>query len=131
MNYHGIMTGHSCEINQIILCSSQVFVCWDAATPISSQDQNHGSRWFPSTCSGADFLNRSYLYKQHDSLIRVSIRKTFAQVLQKETQNFSFFAHPFCAKKQQLAPYSAFAKLKFAQFRDFVKIKKLVTVCVS
>ena len=28
MNYHGIMTGHSCEINQIILCSSRVFVCW-------------------------------------------------------------------------------------------------------
>jgi len=26
-NYHGIMTGHSCEINQIILCSSRVFVC--------------------------------------------------------------------------------------------------------
>ena len=22
------MTGHSCEINQIILCSSRVFVCW-------------------------------------------------------------------------------------------------------
>ena len=28
VNYHGIMTGHSCEINQIILCSSRVFVCW-------------------------------------------------------------------------------------------------------
>ena len=29
---------------------------------------------------------------------RVSIRKTFAQFLRKETQNFSFFAHQFCAK---------------------------------
>ena len=28
VNYHGILTGHSCEINQIILCSSRVFVCW-------------------------------------------------------------------------------------------------------
>ena len=51
---------------------------------------------------------------------RVSIRKTFAQILRNETQNFSFFAHQFCAKKQQFAqsfreklPYSAFAKLKF------------------
>ena len=30
---------------------------------------------------------------------RVSIRKTSAQFLQNETQNFSFFAHQFCAKK--------------------------------
>ena len=30
VNYHGILTGHSCEINQIILCSSRVFVCWGA-----------------------------------------------------------------------------------------------------
>ena len=29
VNYHGIVTGHSCEITQIILCSSRVFVCWD------------------------------------------------------------------------------------------------------
>ena len=34
---------------------------------------------------------------------RVSIRKTFAQFLRNETQNFSFFAHQFCAKKQQFA----------------------------
>jgi len=30
---------------------------------------------------------------------RVSIRKTFAQFLRNETQNFSFFAQTFCAKK--------------------------------
>ena len=34
---------------------------------------------------------------------RVSIRKTFAQFLRNETQNFSFVAHQFCAKKQQFA----------------------------
>ena len=57
-------------------------------------------------------------------LARVSIRKTFAQFFRNETQNFSFFVHQFCAKKQQFAqsftkvisrklPFSAFAKLKF------------------
>ena len=49
---------------------------------------------------------------------RVSIRKTFAQFLQNETQNFSFFAHPFCAKNQQFA--QSFAKVisrKIALFR--------------
>ena len=40
---------------------------------------------------------------------RVSIRKTFAQFLRNETQNFSFFAHQFCAKKQQFA--QSFAKV--------------------
>ena len=58
--------------------------------------------------------------------IRVSIRKTFAQFLRKETQNFSFFEHRFCLKKKNnnlhnhsqksfraKLPYSAFAKLKF------------------
>ena len=56
---------------------------------------------------------------------RVSIRKTFAQFLRNETQIFSFFAHQFCAKKNNnlrnhsqksfraKLPYSAFAKLKF------------------
>ena len=50
--------------------------------------------------------------------IRVSIRKTFAQFLRNETQNFSFFAHHFCAKKQQFA--QSFAKVisrKIALFR--------------
>ena len=79
---------------------------------------------------------------------RVSIRKTFAQFMRNETQNFSFFAHHFCAKKQQFA--QSFAKVisrKIALFRfretqvlrnsatrvlrNFVKIKRLVTVCVS
>ena len=36
VNYHGIMRGHSCEINQIILCSSRVFVCWVGMLDISS-----------------------------------------------------------------------------------------------
>ena len=74
---------------------------------------------------------------------RVSIRKTFAQFLRNETQNFSFFAHQFCAKKninlrnhsqksfRAKMPYSAFRNSCFAQFRSFVKIKRLVTVCVS
>ena len=39
----------------------------------------------------------------------VSIRKTFAQFLRNETQNVSFFAHQFCAKKQQFA--QSFAKV--------------------
>ena len=82
--------------------------------------------------------------------IRVSIRKTFAQFLRKETQNFSFFEHRFCLKKKNnnlhnhsqksfraKLPYSAFAKLKFwaipqLEFlRNFVQIKRLVTACVS
>ena len=32
MNYHGIFTGLSSEINQIILCSLRVFVCWVAVS---------------------------------------------------------------------------------------------------
>ena len=51
---------------------------------------------------------------------RVSIRKTFAQFLRNETQNFSFFAHQFCAKKQQFA--QSFAKVisrKIALFRFY------------
>jgi len=78
------------------------------------------------------------------NLIRVSIRKTFAQFLRNETQNFSFFAHQFCAKKQQFAqsfakvicanlPYSAFAKLKFCailhlQFCAIPQFRKNQTV---
>ena len=49
---------------------------------------------------------------------RVSIRKTFAQFLRNETQNFSFFTYHFCAKKQQFA--QSFAKVisrKIALFR--------------
>ena len=52
--------------------------------------------------------------------IRVSIRKTFAQFLRKETQNFFFVAHQFCAKKQQFA--QSFAKVisrKIALFRFY------------
>ena len=56
--------------------------------------------------------------------IKVSICKTFAQFLRNETQNFSFFAHQFSRKNNNLRnhsqksfraklPYSAFAKLKF------------------
>jgi len=55
---------------------------------------------------------------QMDGWGRVSIRKTFAQFLRNETQNFSFFAHQFCAKKQQFA--QSFAKVisrKIALFR--------------
>ena len=76
---------------------------------------------------------------------RVSIRKTFAQFLRNETQNFSFFAHQFCAKKkQQFAqtfansfraklPYSAFAKLKFCaipqlEFCAILQFRKNQTV---
>ena len=76
--------------------------------------------------------------------IRVSSRKTFAQFLRNETQNFSFFAPSVLREKQQFAqsfaksfraklPYSAFAKLKFcailqlefcaiAQFRKNQKV---------
>ena len=59
---------------------------------------------------------RFFTYKE--SWNRVSIRKTFAQFLRNETQNFSFFAHQFCAKKQQFA--QSFAKVisrKIALFR--------------
>ena len=65
--------------------------------------------------------------------IRVSIRKTFAEGIAK-----FFFAHQFCAKKQQFAQSFAedisrkialfrFCETQvFAQFRNFVKIKRLV-----
>ena len=43
------------------------------------------------------------------SICRVSISKTFAKFFRKETQNFSFFAHQFCAKTQQFA--QSFAKV--------------------
>ena len=49
---------------------------------------------------------------------RVSIHKTFAKFLQNEMQNFSFFVHQFCTKKQQFA--QSFAKVilrKIALFR--------------
>ena len=65
--------------------------------------------------------------------IRVSIRKTFAQFLRNEKQKFSFFAHQFCAKKNNnlrnhsqksfraKLPCSAFAKLKFCAIPQFRK----------
>ena len=73
-------------------------------------------------------------------LNRVSNRKTFAQFLRNERQHFSFFAHQFCANKPQFA--QSFAKVisrKIALFRfcktqvlrNLVKVKRLVTVCVS
>ena len=59
----------------------------------------------------------------------VFIRKTFAQFLRNETQNFSFFAHQFCEKKQQFA--QSFAKVisrKIALFR-FCETQALDDVC--
>ena len=64
-------------------------------------------------------------------LLRVSIRKTFAQYLRNETQNFSFVAHQFCAKKNSnlrnhsqksfraKLPYSAFSPLEFCAIPQF------------
>ncbi len=43
VNYHGIMTGHSCEINQIILCSSRV------------QNRNH-------LCLSENFTSHSHIH---------------------------------------------------------------------
>ena len=57
-------------------------------------------------------------YTVYSGPTRVSIRKTFAQFLRNETQNFSFFANQFCAKKQQFG--QSFAKVisrKIALFR--------------
>ena len=48
-------------------------------------------------------------YRLHYSICRVSIRKTFAKFFRKETQNFSFFAHQFCAKTQKFS--QSFAKV--------------------
>ena len=73
------------------------------------------------SCTGNTNLKSTYLLNCADLLavtLRVSIRKTFAQFLRNETQNFSFFAHHFCAKKQQFA--QSFAKViprKIALFR--------------
>ena len=81
------------------------------------------------------------LYRHQDSsltrclgfntLNRVSIRKTFAQFLRNETQNFSFFAHQFYAKKQQFA--QSFAKVisrKIALFR-FCETQVLLNSAIS
>ena len=73
---------------------------------------------------------------------RVSIRKTFAQFLRNKTQNFFLCASvlrrktTFCAiiRKSHFAqncPFPLLRNSSFAQFRNFVKIKRLVTVCVS
>jgi len=49
---------------------------------------------------------------------RVFIRKTFAQFLRNATQNFSFFAYQFCAKKQQFRAIRAkVISRKIALFR--------------
>ena len=96
---------------------------------------------------GIFYLIGQILFQFH-YLGRVSISKTFAQFMWNETQNFSFFAHQFCAKKQQFhsqkllrakLPYSAIAKLKFCAILQlefcaipqFRKNQRLVTVCVS
>ena len=60
----------------------------------------------------------------YEIYVRVSIRKTFAQFLRNETQNFSFLRISFARKNNNLCnhsqksfrtklPYSTFAKLKF------------------
>ena len=80
-----------------------------------------------------------YLYYGVRYFPRVSIRKTFAQLLLNETQNVSFFAHQFCAKKKQQFAQS-FAKVilrkncpipllrisSFTQFRNFVQNPKQI-----
>ena len=71
-------------------------------------------------CRLQDFIHLFYFVKDDQIRWRVSIRKTFAQFLRNETQNFSFVAHQFCAKKQQFA--QTFAKVisrKIALFRFF------------
>ena len=63
-------------------------------------------------------------------IIRVSIRKTFAQFLRNETQNFSFVAYSFAQKNSNLRnrsqksfraklPYSAFLQFKFCAIPQF------------
>ena len=73
--------------------------------------------------------------------IRVSIRKTFAQFLRNETQNFFFLCASVLREKTTICAIirkSHFAQnchipllqnSSFAQFRNFIKIKRLVTVC--
>ena len=58
-------------------------------------------------------------------LVAMELGFPFAKLLRNETQNFSFFEHQFCVKKnnnlrnhsqksfRKKLPYSAFAKLKF------------------
>ena len=90
------------------------------------------------------FVNRKKWFNWIKVFNRVSISKTFAQFLWSETKIFSFFAHHFCAKKKtkicaiihkshfaQNFPIPLLRNSSFAQFRNFVKIKRLVTVCVS
>ena len=82
----------------------------------------------------------SVLQLVEEEVGRVSIRKTY-EFLRNETQNFSFFAHQFLRKKQQFAqsfashfaqncPIPLLRNASFAQFRNFLKIKPLVTTCV-
>ena len=59
-------------------------------------------------------------------VVRVSNRKTFAQFLRNETQNFSFFAHQFCAKKQQFA--QSVAKVISRKFCAIPQFRKNQTV---
>ena len=83
--------------------------------------------------------------------LRVSIRKTVAQFVRNVTQNFSFFAQQFYAKKnnnlrnnsqksfRSKLPFSVFAKLKFCailqlEFSAIPRFRKNQTVglvCVS
>ena len=93
-----------------------------------------------------DLLSFRLLYISN----RVSIRKTFAQFLRNETQNFLSLRISFARKNNNLRnhsqksfraklPFTFFAKLKFCAILQlefcaipqFVKIKQLVTVCVS
>ena len=46
VNYHGIFTVHSCEIHQIILCSSWVFVCMVAAAMSFLKKNQPNLIWF-------------------------------------------------------------------------------------
>ena len=52
-------------------------------------------------------------------ICRVSIRKTYAQFLRNETQNFSFLAHQFCAKKKTTTICAIIRKSHFAQIALF------------
>ena len=115
------------------------------------QSVQPGEQW--ETClrkhQQAQFLWRSTQYRGRSKNVtevtdRVSICKTLAQLLWNKTQNFSFFVHQFCSKKQQFAnhsqksfraklPFSAFAKLKFCaipqlEFRPISQFRKTQTV---
>ena len=62
---------------------------------------------------GVDIRSRHVRIGQRT--VRIQVGFPFAKLLRNETQNFSFFAHQFCAKKQQFAQLS----------------QKIFPVCVS